>query len=85
MQDLLDTLKEAGIIFSIFSKENSKITKILGDTLCDYEFNQCISLNKQNETLINQVKLSIIKEGNKFLPTGIKEIREFLEKGKLIN
>jgi hypothetical protein len=56
LQDLLDTLKEAGIIFSIFSKENAKITKILGDTLCDYEFNQCISLNKQNELLVNQVK-----------------------------
>jgi len=26
----------------------------------------------------------IIQEGNKFLPTGVKEIREFLEKGKKV-
>ena len=55
LQDLLETLKDAGIIFSYFSKENSKITKILGDNLCDFEFNHCINLKIENENIINQV------------------------------
>lgn len=44
-QDLLETLNEAGIIFVFFSKEDVKNTKKMADiVLCEYDFNQCISL-----------------------------------------
>jgi hypothetical protein len=130
-QDLLETLNDAGIIFVFFSQENEKTTKKLADIfLCEYDFNQCISLkastineggemnllikqqSKSNNLMMNgnhnnhqtnlnfnqEIEMNEIniqnnehnlncmlnQEGNKYLPTGVAEIKDFLNKSKLL-
>ena len=73
--DLLEHLKEAGIFFIFFSKEDYKTTSKLGDIfLCELDFNKCISLIESTG------KLEMVNiEGNVYLPSGIEEIRNFLK------
>ena len=59
LQDFQEVLKGAGILFTFFSKQDEKITKKISNSfLCEYDFNQCISLSdevKNNADLKNLV------------------------------
>jgi hypothetical protein len=83
-QDLLETLNEAGIIFVFFSKEDVKNTKKLADiVLCEYDFNQCISLKPPegngNSNHANNVVNTQNTQNNPVPFTGINRLNTIKE------